>query len=174
MAVRVDLRPRVLSADERVVRGRGPVVAQAQNLANVAAQILRLHSPARIVGGVARVAIADREVEEPVGPDFEPARGRTGAPRVGDEDLLDARERFAVEAAARERDRRVAPGARLHVGEVQQPVTRKVGVQHDRIHAARLEPLGGPARDRCRIELAAAHDPEVARQLGHEHVGAAR
>ena len=174
VAVGVDLGFRVRAADERIVGGRRAVVAQAQHLADVAVEILREHAVARVVGDVAGIAVADGQIEHTVGPDLGAARGRARAPRVGDEDFRDVLERRAVEAAARERDRRVAAVALFHVREVEQAVTLEVRMQHDRVQAARAQRIRGPARDRCRVELAAAHDAQVSGKLRHEKVGAAR
>ena len=161
VAVGVDLGFRVLAADERIVRGRSAVVAQAQNLADVAAEILREHSVARIVRNVAGVAVADRQIEHPVRPDLGAAGRSARAPRVGDENIRDVAERIAVEPAARERDRRVAAVALFHVREIEQTITFEVRVQDDRVQAARAQRIGGPAGNRVGIELAAAHDAQA-------------
>ena len=46
-------------------------------------------------------------------------------------------------------------------------------MQHDGVHAASAQRVGRPAGYRLRIELAATHDAQIARQLRHEIVGAA-
>src|SRR6188508_3116481 len=140
----------------------------------MAAEILCEHAEACVVREVARVAVADRQVDHPVGPDFRATRGRARAPRSGDEDVLDAIELRAVETAARERDRRVAAIALLDVRNVEQTVACEIGMQHYGVHAASAQLVRGPARYRLRIELAAANDAEIAGELSDEIVVAAR
>ncbi len=126
-----------------------------------------------IVGHVSRIAIADGEIELAIGTELRASGRRTGTPGVGLEDLLDVRERLAVEARARRRDRRLR-AARLHVRQIHEPVLRELRVQHDRVQAARGDRRVGPSGDRRRIEHSLADDAQGAGQLGHEHVGAAR
>ena len=173
VAVRVDLGSRIFAPDERIVRGCLAVVAQTQDLADVAAEILRQHPVTRIVGGVARIAVADSQIEHLVGPDLRASGRGTGAPCVSDEDVRHILERGAVETAARERDRGVAAIALLHVREIEQMVAFEVRVQHDRVQAARTQRIGGPAGNRLRIELAVAHDAQRSRELCDEQVFAA-
>jgi hypothetical protein len=111
--------------------------------------------------------VADREIEKPV----RPYSSRPAARPVPHASATSSStpERFAVEPV---RARATGGRARFDVREVEQPVTREVGVQHDGVHAARVERFGGPPRDRCRIELAAAHDAQLAAALRHEHLAA--
>ncbi len=173
VAVGVDLGFGAGAADERVVGGSRAVVAQAQHFADVAAEILREHAVARVVRDVARVAIADRQIDHPVGTDLGAPGRRARAPGIGDEYICHALELRSVEVAARERDRRVAAIALLDVRDEEQTVACEIGMQHDGVHAASAQRVGRPAGYRLRIELAATHDAQIAGQLRHEIVGAA-
>ena len=174
VTVGVDLGFGAGAADERVVGRSRAVVAQAKHFAHVAAEILREHAVARVVRNIARVAIADRQVDHPVGTDLRAAGRRSRAPGVGDEYVLDALELRPVEMAARERDRRVAAIALLDVRDEEQAVACEIGMQHDGVHAASAQRVGRPAGYRLRIELAATDDAQIARQLRHEIVGCCR
>src|SRR5690606_38980810 len=99
---------------------------------------------------------------------------RTRAPGIGDEYIFDVLESASIEAGSGERDRRVPAGPPLHVGEIEQPVALEIRMHQDRVQAARLELLIGPARYRRRVELAVADDPKTARQLGDQHIAAVR
>ena len=126
-----------------------------------------------IVGHVSGIAIADGEIELAIGTELRASGRRTGTPGVGLEDLLDVRERLAVEARARRRDRRLR-AARLHVRQIHEPVLRELRVQHDEFKLrVAIDASGHPAIG-CRIEHSLADDAQGAGQLGHEHVGAAR
>ena len=116
MAVGEDLRQRIRSADERIVLGYAPVVAQPKYFSGVAAQALGAKPYQRIVGQDAHVAIADGQVQQAVWPEEDAAAKRTatarrpasGLPGIGDEDIAHIGERSAVEAAARQRERDAA------------------------------------------------------------------
>ena len=111
MTVGVDLGLRAGLADERIVRRHRAVVAQAQRLADVVVERLRLHAQAVVIRSVRTellrvaadaIAIADRDVEVLVLAE-EDAAGEiaAGLPRVGDEDLLHVAEHVALEEPAR-------------------------------------------------------------------------
>ena len=69
-------------------------------------ELLRLDPIAGIIAAVPAVADAHREVQHAVGTELRARRRRATAPGIGLEDLLDGRQRPAVEAGAGNRDRR--------------------------------------------------------------------
>src|SRR2546430_10562852 len=66
VAVREDLRQRIVASDKRIVFRHAPVVAQSQHFAGVAPQALRTAADRWIVGQHAYVAVADGHVQEPI------------------------------------------------------------------------------------------------------------
>ena len=145
MPVGEDLRLRSRPADERIIGRHGPVVAKPQRLAGMVSEILRLHPKAVVVGAVAAdaIAIADGDVEHAVGSELDaPREIAAGLPGVGDEDLLDAGQRRAVQTSTRDGER-APPLPLLRVRHIHQSVLRELRVHGHEVKAvaASLSPL---------------------------------
>ena len=98
---------RILTSDERIVGRNAAIVADAQDLADVAVQVLREDRHARVVRGVVPDVIVERQIDHAVRPERSAARDRPALnPGVGLEDLLHVDERRAVEPRPCERERR--------------------------------------------------------------------
>src|SRR5690606_25862299 len=110
VTVAPDLGQRAFAADEWVVLGDAAVVVQAQDLALVAAEVLRrmildvLHEAVR---DEALHAVADRQEEMPFAVERHAAAEVTGpvVPGLRHEDLLDVLEAIVDEAGAAHRGR---------------------------------------------------------------------
>jgi len=80
-----------------------------------------------------------------------------------------------MSARIRDADRKAGSlaGLRLRVCQVDRPVLRELGMEHDRVETARGNGRRRPARHRRRIELSVADEPQPARQLRHQDVARA-
>ena len=119
VAGRVDLGQVSRLAGKRVVGRRGAVVAQPQHLAGVLLGLLR---------AVLLLPLAGGEIEEAgaVEGDAAAVIGVRDAPGVGDEDVLQAHERLAVERRPRQRrGGALVLGAPLRVGQVDDAGSRR-------------------------------------------------
>src|SRR5262245_17925135 len=105
MAICEDLGQGVLAADERVVLGDAPVVAQPQYFPGVTAKALRAEPDQRIVGQDAHIPITDRQVQQAVSAEEDAAAERSSPTRrsaarlpcFGHEDIAHIGERLAIE-----------------------------------------------------------------------------
>ena len=113
---REDLGPVAVAADERIVARHAAVLVEPQDLARVRARVLR-------------VAAGRRHVDLAVGPED---HARHGA-RVGlrDEQIAHVAQRFAVPAAARERERAFVVGEPLVVRQIDELVVGEARMQRD-------------------------------------------
>ena len=186
----VYLRPVGRLAHERIVRRRGPIVVEAQDLAGVTAGILRLLGRADAIAAAVRLVTqrhADRHEDPAVGGKHQPGDAEAGDPDVRHEDIFDVgqgvppvesaapehlRPRHALIPARIRRHVRLV-GIRFQVREVDEPVFGKPGM-HGRVPQAppaAVTPVHlRHAADRLRVEHAVAHDPQVAGSLGDEDV----
>ncbi len=163
VSVGIDLRLESRAADERIVRRHGPVVFQPQNFASMNRGVLR---------ACAIVPLADGHVQHPVAAEHElrPEVGAAGVPVVRDEDVAHVRQRFAVEASARQRGGR-GPLAGFRVGQVQELVFSEAWMgQHFQQPALSIRKHLRHARNRQRIERAVADDAKASGLFGDEHV----
>ena len=131
-----------------------PSSLEAQRLADVIVERLRLHAQAVVVRSVRTellrvaadaIAIADRDVEHPVLAEVD-AAGNVAArlPRVGDEDLFDVTERVAFEMPARDGERR-SLRALLRIRDVYELVAARTSDAPRRSAASRFPPLSRQA-----------------------------
>ena len=146
------------------IRRDAAVVVEAQHLAVVRVAALR-----DLV-----VRAADEEIEIAVRREHErQARRRAAAGLVDREELAHVLERHAAQAPARKPKSAPTALGRLGVGQVHPArlgEPRMDGHRHEPAAAAGAHPLG-KARDRLRLEHAAAHDAQAhARPLRDEHV----
>src|SRR5690606_3845546 len=110
VAVAPDLGQCALAVHERVVRGDAAVLVQADDGALVVREVLRRVLLGRLPGG-RRAAVADAEEDVAAAVEGE-ARAEVeaaAAPRLRHEDLLHVHEAIALEQAARDRGRAIAP-----------------------------------------------------------------
>ncbi len=131
VAVGEDLRQRVVASDEGVVGRHAAVVADAQRLADVIVEGLRLEPQARVILGNAAqaVAIADGDVQCRVGAEQDPpGQVAAGFPGVGDKDFLDVLEAGAAQPTARDRQR-IELAFLLAVTQINEPVACEVRMQ---------------------------------------------
>ncbi len=146
--------------------GTRAVIANAQSFADVVAQALRLHAQAVVLGARAAepVAIADGDVQRLVGAEQNLAADVAAVlPRVGDEDVLHVAQLAAVEAAARDGERRALPlGAAFRVRQVHQLIRREARVQRDPLEVVVRGDTGGRPH-RVGGERAAAGSDEFGR-----------
>ena len=164
MAVAEDLRQRACAPDERIVRRNAAVVTDAQDLAVVVVECLRLHPLAVVLRSVAAVAVAvaDGHIQGAVAPEQHAARVRAVAlPGVRDEDFLEVHERVARELAAADGNR-VAARPVFRVRQIDQPILRKAWMQRDEMQrVGRVVRRRGPGRRGRRFPrgLAASSTP---------------
>src|SRR2546428_3672444 len=175
---RVNLRLIPRLADERIVRRSGPIVVESQDLAGVAARILRLLCGPDTIGPTVRPVAewhSDRHEDLAVGREHHSRDAEAVRPRIRHEEIFDVGQGVAaVETApgqhrcprwtfsALSRVGNVLVRVRLQVREVDQPVLGKAWMQRD-------VPEAKPARgssddrwrvaDRLRVEHAVVHNP---------------
>ncbi len=163
VAVREDLRVRVVAADERVVGRNAAVVADAQDLADVAVQTLRGDPHARVVGRVVPVVIVQRQVDHAVRTECGAACHRPALhPAVRFEDLLNLDQRRAVEPRACECEGGHRLGAILDVVQIHEAVRSELRMHDDRLQRRGVEARCGPTCKRLGHERAAAHQAHAA------------
>ena len=168
MTVGVDLRVRVIVADERVVRGDSAVVPQAHHLADVAVELLRKNSHARVVGRKVRIVVVEREIDRAVRPECGAARyGSAHDPTVGDKNFPHVGEGRVLQASPRKRGSGHAVTA-LYVVEIDEAILGKLWMDEHRLQARRLQTGRRPTADGRTGKLAAAHDPHAVRKLGDQ------
>ena len=170
MSVAPDLRTRAGAADERIVGRHAAIVVQPDDLAVMVREILRR---VRLEVPLGRnLPIAERQEQVAVLVERDLAAEVSAALRHRLEQLLDAGEPIVLEPAAHERGRRLLPvGARLRVGQVEQPVRGEVRMRHhlEKTTLARVEHLRH-AVDGLRKELALPDDAQASGPLRDQHV----
>ena len=170
VAVRPDLGPHALLADERVVLGNRTVGVQPHDLAEQAVHLLRLH--AALDDGPLALRDEERAVAAPDEAAAEvQARGHRGRLVIDDLNVLDARRRAVHEPPARDGGVVHVVLARLGVAPVDQLVGRKVGMERDVEQAALTAGVNGrQAGDRRRQRAVCRDDPQPAGLFGDKHL----
>ena len=174
VAVAPDLRPGAGATHERVVGRHTPVVMQPDHLAVMIRQILR---GMRLELAFRRyLAVAERQEQVAVAVESDLAAEMVAPFRHRFEELLDARQRGAVEAAAYQCRRRLGVScARLRKTQINQTVRREVGMRHDFEQSA----LRGVkhlrnAVHRLRHQLPLTQDAETSGPFGDQGVTAGK
>src|SRR6188768_2343974 len=162
MAVRPDLRLRIVSADEGIVRRLAPIAHQPNDLSLVTRQVL---------GPFGAATLAQRDEEMPVGRKREPRAEVRPASRLRElaEDDGDVAQTALAELRARDGGP-IAPLARFAEGEPDRAVGREVGIEHH-IEEPALSIGVDPwqARERSAQGSVRTHDAHSSIALGDEH-----
>ena len=151
--------------------GTRAVVADAQRLADVIAQVLRLHAQAVVLGARAAepIAIADRDVQRLVGAEQNlAAHVAAGFPSVGDEDLADVVRACRPSKRPRATASVVPRFAGFRVRKIDEPVRREARVQREPLElVAGRDTLGRPHG--LGDERVVSDQAHAAVALGDEH-----
>ena len=173
VAIAPDFRQRARRFDEWVVGRHRTIVANPQDLADVAVQCLRLRACARLVAGCRAIAVTHADVQHPVRTkDHAATIGAERAfPRLCHQYVLHRGQPAIVEPGAGHSQCRGQPGLHLlGVRDIQQIVAGEIGMQNDIVQAAdadiveRRQALNG-----FRIKHAIAHHAQAPATLGDQH-----
>ena len=165
----VDFRPIARAVHEWVVGRYGAIVVEAQDLAAQAHGILR--DVLNVVQGPAANGHVDHAVPSE---DDAAVETRVALVRIGGDDkVLDVDERVALEPAPRECRNAHAVSDRLGVGEIDQAILGKLGMEGN-IHETPVAvgPDLGHAGDVPRVEHSVSNDAQAAVPLGDQHAAA--
>ena len=127
----------------------------------------------RVLCAVLLLPLADGEIELAVAAEHHAAAEvrRRVAPVLGDEDLLDVLQRFAVEPRACERRRRERALAAFGIRQIQDSVLREIRMRQDLEQPAEHRDAHlGHTRDRLRVESAVAEHAQAPRPLRDQQI----